>query len=126
MNKKIIFSPKAPEPVGPYSQAILANDTLYISGQIGLNAETRELITENLAREVEQVMKNIGFILAEAGMSYENIIKSSIYITDLNTSLLVNDIYGSYFRENPPARELLEVSWLPKDANVKISCIAVK
>jgi len=124
MNKQVIFSSKAPEPIGPYSQAILVKDTLFVSGQIGMNAESRELVTDNLADEVTQVMNNIGYILEEANMSFDNVVKSTIYINDMNIYLLVNEIYGSYFRENPPAREMVEVSWLPKDVNVEISCIA--
>jgi len=124
MSKKIIFSSKAPEPIGPYSQAVLANGTLYISAQLGMNASTRELVTDNLADEVVQIMDNIGYILEEANMSYDDIVKTTIYTNDMNTYLLVNDIYGSYFKGNLPAREMVEVSWLPKDVTVAISCIA--
>jgi len=126
MSKKIIFTNKAPHPIGPYSQAVLANDTLYISMQLPMNAKTRLLEMDSLEVQVEQVMYNIGVILEEVSMDYTNIVKSSIFITDMDNFLLINDVYAKYFKSHEPARELCEVSWLPKDVDVAISCIAVK
>ncbi|SFG65578.1 RidA family protein [Pontibacter chinhatensis] len=122
----IINSPKAPAPIGPYSQATLANGTLYVSGQIPLNQETGELVNSSIEEETHMVMKNLQFILAEAGMDFSNVVKCSIFVKDLNNFGRINETYGSYFTSNPPARETVEVSRLPKDVNVEISCIATK
>lgn len=126
MSKKIINSSMAPEPIGPYSQSVLAGNTLYVSGQIALNAETGEMDNEYIELETQRVMENIGAILEEAGMLYEHVVKCSIFLKNLNDFVKVNQVYGNFFKENPPARETVEVSRLPKDVNVEISCIAVK
>ena len=126
MSKQIITSALAPAPIGPYSQAVLKNDTLYISGQIAINTETGQIVTEDIAAETHQVMNNIKYILKEAGMDFSNIVKSSIFVKDLNNFVSINNVYGEYFLTNPPARETVEVSRLPKDVNVEISCIAIK
>ena len=125
MSKEIIFTPEAPAPIGPYSQAVKAGDTLYVSGQIPMDAETGEMINANITEETHQVMKNMDAVLAEAGLGFENVIKCSIFIKDMGQFGAINEAYGMYFKENPPARETVEVARLPKDVNVEISCIAV-
>lgn len=124
-DKKVIESNHAPKPIGPYSQAILVDRFLYISGQIALNKEAL-LITENIEDETHLVMKNLEAILMEAGMDFSNVVKCSIFVKDLNNFQVINEVYGSYFYDAPPARETVEVSRLPKDVNVEISCIAYK
>ncbi|WP_209399663.1 RidA family protein [Pseudozobellia sp. WGM2] len=125
--KKIINTSKAPAPIGPYNQAVLAGDTLYISGQIPMNAETGELVNGDIKAETTQSMENLKSILSEANMSFENVVKSSIFLKDMNQFSEVNEIYGSYFNaETAPARETVEVANLPKFVNVEISMIAVK
>ncbi len=123
--KKIINSSKAPAPIGPYSHSVLAGNMLFVSGQIALDAATGKLITEDIVKETNQVMQNLQHILAEAGAGFSNIVKCSIFVKDLNNFTTINEVYGSYFDEQPPARETVEVSRLPKDVNVEISCIAV-
>jgi 2-iminobutanoate/2-iminopropanoate deaminase len=125
MSKKIINSAKAPSPIGPYSQAVLAGNTLYVSGQIAIDATTGSLVTDDIVRETNQVMQNLKHILAEAGAGFSNIVKCTIFVKDLNNFSKINETYGSYFDHQPPARETVEVSRLPKDVNVEISCIAV-
>src|SRR5699024_6690187 len=111
-------------PIGPYNQAILHNDTLYISGQIAINPETGELVTDSLEEETVQVMKNLEAILAEAGMGFENIVKCSIFIADMSKFATINGIYGRYFSaESAPARETVEVACLPKNVQIEISAI---
>ncbi len=124
--KKAIQIAGAPAPLGPYSQAILKNDTLYVSGQIPLNPVTGELSTTSIEEATHQVLKNIEALLKEAGMNFENIVKCSIFLKDLNDFNLVNGIYGSYFNEIPPARETVQVAKLPLDVPIEISCIAIK
>ena len=124
--KTTIQTNNAPAPIGPYSQAIRAGGTLYVSGQIAIIPSTGELADGSIEAETEQVMKNIGAILDEAGMDYSNVVKCSIFVSDMNNFSRVNEIYGKYFTENPPARETVEVSALPKFVNVEISCIARK
>ncbi|TPE42773.1 RidA family protein [Pontibacter mangrovi] len=126
MAHTIINSTKAPAPIGPYSQATLANGTLYVSGQIALNAESGNLVNDSIENETHQVMQNLQAILAEAGMDFSNVLKCTIFVKDLNNFGKINETYGSYFTSNPPARETVEVSRLPKDVNVEISCIAAK
>ncbi|MBL6449697.1 RidA family protein [Fulvivirga sp. 29W222] len=126
MNRIIVNSKKAPAPIGPYSQAVMVNDTLYVSGQIALDAESGDLVTNNIEAETEKVMSNIAHILSEAGLDFTNVVKCSIFVADMNNFQLINSIYGKYFLQNPPARETVEVSQLPKSVNVEISCIAVK
>lgn len=125
MSKEIIFTSEAPAPIGPYSQAVKAGDTLYVSGQIPMDAETGEMINANITEETHQVMKNLDAILSEAGLDFSNVVKCSIFIKDMGQFATINEAYGMYFKENPPARETVEVARLPKDVNVEISCIAV-
>lgn len=125
MSKIIVNSPDAPAPIGPYSQAVKAGNTLYISGQIPFDQATGEMINENITEETHQVMKNLEAILSAAGMTFNNIVKCSIFIKDMNQFSTINEAYAVYFKENPPARECVEVARLPKDVNVEISCIAV-
>ena len=123
--KSIITSTQAPAPIGPYSQAVKAGNTLYVSGQIPFDRTTGEMINENITEETHQVMKNIDAILRQAGMGFENVVKCSIFIKDMEQFGTINEAYAMYFKENPPARETVEVAGLPKDVNVEISCIAV-
>jgi 2-iminobutanoate/2-iminopropanoate deaminase len=123
--KKSIQISGAPAPIGPYSQAILKNETLYISGQIPLNPKTGILIDESIEAATHQVMQNIGALLAEAGMNYEHVVKCSIFLKDMNAFSVVNEVYASYFSGNYPARETVQVSKLPLDVSVEISCIAI-
>jgi 2-iminobutanoate/2-iminopropanoate deaminase len=126
MSRQIINSKNAPAPIGPYSQAVLAGNTLFVSGQIAINPATGNLEQTDISQETHQVMKNLEAILSEAGMSFVNVVKSSIFVKDLNNFAAINQVYGEYFPSNPPARETVEVSRLPKDVNVEISCIAIK
>ena len=126
MDKKIINSSNAPEPIGPYSQSVLAGNLLFVSGQIAMNADTGKMETEYIELETQRVMENLGAILEEAGMNYENVVKCSIFLKNMDDFVRVNQVYGNFFTENPPARETVEVARLPKDVNVEISCIAVK
>lgn len=125
MSKSIIFSEKAPAPIGPYSQAIKAGNTLYVSGQIPINAENGKLVSDDIASETDQVMKNIWSILNAAGMDFGNVVKCSIFVTDMRDFSIVNAAYEKYFDNEPPSRETVEVAALPKGVNVEISCIAV-
>lgn len=125
MSKTVINSDQAPAPIGPYSQAIKAGNTLYISGQIPFDELTGEMINENITEETHQVMKNIEAILSAAGMTFAHVVKCSIFLKDLSQFDTVNDAYAMYFKHEPPARECVEVARLPKDVNVEISCIAV-
>jgi 2-iminobutanoate/2-iminopropanoate deaminase len=124
MAKQIIYSDNAPEPIGPYSQAIQAGNILFVSGQIALSNGT--LLNANIKDETSQVMKNLDAILKAAGLDFSNIVKCTIFLKNMGDFPQVNEVYGSHFKTNPPARETVEVSRLPKDANVEISCIAVK
>ena len=125
--KEIISTGKAPAPIGPYNQAVLSNGTLFISGQIAIDPETGTIISGAIAAETDQVMKNLKAILAAAGMDFENVVKTSIFIADMNDFAAINKVYGSYFDEaTAPARETVEVACLPKNVNVEISMIAVK
>lgn len=123
--KKIIESSLAPEPIGPYSQAVIANGTLYVSGQIPIDRSSGDLVSGTIEEETEQVMKNLGFILEEAGSGFDQVIKCSIFIKDMGDFAKINEVYGSRFPNNPPARETVQVSELPKGVNVEISCIAL-
>ena len=125
MKKTIIHTPKAPEPIGPYSQAIYKNGTLYVSGQIALNASSGELVTSNISLETHQVMKNIQAVLDAADLTFDNVVKCSIFCRNLEDFPQINEAYGHYFGDDAPARETIEVSRLPKNVNVEISCIAV-
>lgn len=125
--KRIINTHNAPAPIGPYNQAILSGDTLYISGQIPIDPKTGRLIENDIKEETRQVMKNLKAILTEAEMSFENVVKTSIFLADMNQFTQVNEVYASYFdTETAPARETVEVANLPKFVNVEISMIAIK
>lgn len=125
--KKIIFTEKAPAPIGPYNQAVLSGNTLYASGQIAINPASGELVTDNINNETKQVMENIAAILEAADMTFENVVKATIFIMDMNNFGAINTIYGSYFNEKTaPARETVQVACLPKNVNVEISIIAVQ
>lgn len=124
--KTIIRTSEAPAPIGPYSQAVKTANLLFISGQIALDPHSGELVGKDIASETKQVMKNIGAILKEAGMDFKSIVKSSIFLKDMNDFAKVNEVYGEFFSENPPARETVQVSRLPKDVNVEISIIAAE
>ena len=120
MEKKIINTTNAPAPIGPYNQAVLSNNTLYISGQVCIDPTTGSLKQRDIQEETHQVMHNLKAILAEAGMSFNNVVKTTIYLTDMNRFSEVNEIYGKYFEGNFPARETVQVSALPKFVNVEI------
>jgi 2-iminobutanoate/2-iminopropanoate deaminase len=126
MSKSVVYSDQAPEPIGPYSQAIQAGNMLFISGQIAIERSSGNIISADIESETRQVMVNLEKILKAAGFDFSNVVKSSIFLKDMNNFPKVNAIYGEYFKTNPPARETVEVSRLPKDVNVEISCIAVK
>src|SRR5258706_9686909 len=125
MSKTVVYSANAPEPIGPYSQAVLAGNLLFLSGQIALQKGTGNLLTGSITEETNQVMKNLEEILKAAGMNFSHVVKSTIFLKDMASFPLVNQVYGKYFPAEPPARETVEVSRLPKDANVEISCIAI-
>ncbi|MEP3389126.1 MAG: RidA family protein [Reichenbachiella sp.] len=125
MMKQIINSSKAPAPIGPYSQAVKAGSTLYISGQIPIDQASGNLVSGSIEEETKQVMKNLSYILEEAGLTFNDVLKCSIFVSDMGTFTQVNSVYGEYFGDNPPARETVEVSGLPKGVNVEISCIAL-
>jgi 2-iminobutanoate/2-iminopropanoate deaminase len=125
--KKIIFTEKAPAPIGPYNQAVLVGNMLYTSGQISINPLTNELVLDNIETETKQVMENLKAVLEAAEMTFENVIKVSIFISDMNNFSKINTIYGAYFNEaTAPARETVQVAGLPKNVNVEISAIAVR
>ncbi|BDB57490.1 RidA family protein [Flavobacterium ammonificans] len=125
--KTIIFTEKAPAPIGPYNQAVLTGNTLYTSGQIAINPSTGELVTDSIETETKQVMENLKAVLEAANMTFENVIKSTIFISDMNDFTAINSIYGAYFDEkSAPARETVQVAGLPKNVNVEISMIAVQ
>jgi 2-iminobutanoate/2-iminopropanoate deaminase len=125
--KKIIFTEKAPAPIGPYNQAVLVGNMLYTSGQIALNPLNNELVLDNIESETKQVMENLKAVLEAAEMTFENVIKVSIFISDMNNFSIINTIYGAYFNEsNAPARETVQVAGLPKNVNVEISVIAIR
>jgi len=124
--KKVISTKNAPAAIGPYSQAILSNNTLYCSGQIAINPATGNLIMENITAETTQVMQNISAVLTSADMDFSNVVKCSIFMKDMNDYAAINEVYAKSFGENPPAREAVQVSVLPKNVNVEISVIAVK
>jgi 2-iminobutanoate/2-iminopropanoate deaminase len=124
--KTIINTPNAPAPIGPYNQAVLVNNTLYTSGQIALDPNTMELVMDNIEVETHQVMENLKAVLQAANMDFSNVIKASIFISDMNDFAKINKVYGSYFDESTaPARETVQVAVLPKNVNVEISVIAV-
>jgi len=123
--KQIIFSPKAPAPLGPYSQAVKVGNTLYVSGQIAIDQETGQMVNSDIVAETHQVMKNMSYILDAAGLDFSHVVKCSIFVKDLANFQTINGVYGSYFNEaTAPARETVEVARLPKDVNIEISCVA--
>jgi 2-iminobutanoate/2-iminopropanoate deaminase len=122
--KRIIHTNQAPAPIGPYSQAVAFGDTLYVSGQIALHPQTGELLMETLQIETEQVMQNLKAVLHAAGSDFSQVLKSTIFLSDMAFFSEVNSIYANYFNENPPARETVQVAGLPKGVNVEISVIA--
>lgn len=126
MSKSVVYSENAPEPIGPYSQAIQAGNILFVSGQIAIQRTTGKIITTTIEEETNQVMENLGAVLQAAGMNFSNIVKTSIFLKNMDNFPQVNGIYGRFFAQDPPARETVEVARLPKDVNVEISCVAVK
>ena len=126
MSKSVVYSEHAPEPIGPYSQAIQSGNLLFVSGQIALQRSSGVMVTSSIEEETRQVMANIKAVLTAAGLDFSNIVKTSIFLKDMNNFPVVNQIYGTFFINTPPARETVEVSRLPKDANVEISCIATR
>jgi len=126
MAKEVVYSANAPEPIGPYSQAIKVGNMLFLSGQVAIQKPSGNVVTGNIVDESHQVMKNLSEVLKAGGMDFSNVVKSTIFLKDMNSFPKVNEVYGSYFKDQPPARETVEVSRLPKDVNVEISCIAMK
>lgn len=126
MAKQIIITKNAPAPIGPYNQAILAGNTLYVSGQIPLDPATGELVQGSVEEEAQLVMKNLEAVLSEAGFGFDNIVKTTIFLRNMADFAVVNEVYGSYFGEDAPARETVAVAGLPKNVNVEISVIAWK
>ena len=126
MSKTIIITPNAPSPIGPYNQAVLAGDTLYISGQVCIDAASGELKKKDIQEETHQVMHNLKAILHAAGLHFSNVVKTTIFITDMNQFGALNEVYGKYFESDFPARETVQVSALPKFVNVEISMIAIR
>jgi 2-iminobutanoate/2-iminopropanoate deaminase len=124
--KKIINTPNAPAPIGPYNQAILAGNTLYVSGQIPMNPETKELVNDSVENQTHQVMRNLQAILDEAEFEFDDVVKCSIFLSDMGNFPIVNEVYGSYFSDVFPARETVQVAKLPLGVDVEISAIAVK
>lgn len=125
MQKRILTTSKAPAPIGPYSQAVITGNILYTSGQIAIDPKTNELVTGNIEDETKMVMENLGAILKEAGLNFEHVVKTSIFISDMNNFAKINKVYGTYFDpDTAPARETVEVANLPKFVNVEISAIA--
>lgn len=123
--KKIIQIPGAPAPIGPYSQAVLVNNTLYISGQIPLNPMNGNLEVESVEIAAHRVLKNMKSLIEEAGMTLSNVVKCSIFLKNMDDFSIVNNVYATYFSENPPARETVQVAKLPLDVPIEISCIAI-
>jgi 2-iminobutanoate/2-iminopropanoate deaminase len=126
MSKTVVYSDKAPEPIGPYSQAIASGNMLFISGQIAIEKSSGKILTANIEVESEQIMRNLSEVLKAGGMDFSNVVKSTIFLKNMADFPKVNEVYGKYFPALPPARETVEVSRLPKDVNVEISCIAIK
>ncbi|UPK70596.1 RidA family protein [Chitinophaga filiformis] len=126
MEKQIINTKNAPAPIGPYNQAIQKGNLLFVSGQIALNPDTNQLVLDDIKTETHQVMKNLKGILSEAGMDFDNVLKTTIFIMNMNDFAQINEVYGSYFTGDYPARETVQVAALPKGVNVEISVIASK
>lgn len=126
MEKKIVTSKNAPEPIGPYSHGVMIGNTLYTSGQVAKDAVTGEMIQTDIKAETKKVMENLQAILTDAGMDFSHVVKTTIYCTDLGNFAAINEVYGSFFTANFPARETVQVVKLPLNANVEISVVAVK
>lgn len=124
--KKVISTPNAPEAIGPYSQAIIKNGILYTSGQIAIDPNTNNLVLDDIRTETEQVMKNLSAVLNASNMTFTDVLKCTIFLKDMNQYQEINEVYASFFDDNPPAREAVQVVRLPKDVNVEISLIASK
>jgi 2-iminobutanoate/2-iminopropanoate deaminase len=124
--KTVINTNSAPAPIGPYSQAIATGGFVFVSGQIPANPSTGEVVSGDIKAETKQVMENIKAVLAEAGLNFSNVVKTSIFLTDMQSFSHVNEVYGTYFTDQFPARETVQVAALPKNVNVEISVIAVK
>ncbi|HEY8781607.1 MAG TPA: RidA family protein [Mucilaginibacter sp.] len=124
--KTIVNTNNAPAPIGPYSQAVIAGDFVFVSGQVAINPSTGELILDDIKTETKQVMENIKAILIAAGVDFSNIVKTSIFLKDMQNFAHVNEVYGGYFKEHFPARETVQVAGLPKNVNVEITVIAIK
>lgn len=122
--KKVVETRNAPSAIGPYSQAIIHNDIVYCSGQIALNPDSMEVVTGGIEEQTKQVMRNLDAVLKAAGTGFQNVLKCSIFLDSMDNFPLVNEIYGSFFAENPPARETVAVKTLPKNVKIEISCIA--
>ncbi len=125
MLKQIITTDKAPKPIGPYNQAVIANGFLFISGQIAINPKTNESISGSIAEETKQVMENLAAIISEAKLTFEHVVKTTIFLSDMSLFAAVNEVYGSYFSGDYPARETVAVKTLPRNVNVEISMTAV-
>ena len=126
MSKSVVYSDQAPEPIGPYSQAIASGNMLFVSGQIAIQKSSGKILTGNITEETEQVMYNLSEVLKAASLDFSHVVKCTIFLKNMSDFPKVNEIYGKYFVNQPPARETVEVSRLPKDVNVEISCIAIK
>jgi 2-iminobutanoate/2-iminopropanoate deaminase len=124
MSKKIINTPHAPAPIGPYNQSVMANGFLFISGQIAINPSNGEMEATTITEETEQVMKNLDAILIEAGMTFSHVVKTTIFLSDMSHFSTVNEVYAKFFQSEHPARETVAVKGLPKGVNVEISMIA--
>jgi len=125
-SRSTVTTPLAPAAIGPYSQGILVGDRLYVSGQIAIDPETGSLIDGTVEEEAERVLDNIGAVLKAASMSFENVVRCEVFLTDMNDYAQVNEVYGRYFNEKPPARQAVAVAELPRNARLEISCIAVR
>lgn len=121
-----VETPRAPAAIGPYSQAILSGDTLYCSGQIAIDPDTGRMVTGSIEEEARQVLENLGAVLQGASMTFEDVVRCTVFLTDVNDYAQVNDVYGRYFNEAPPARQAVQVAALPREARVEVSCIAVR
>lgn len=124
MSKTVVFTPKAPAPIGPYNQAIKTGNLLFVSGQVAIDAQTGEMVTSTIKAETEQVLKNLFYVLSEAGTDFKHVVKTTIFLSSMDHFAAVNEVYGKYFEDGAPARETVAVAGLPKNANVEISCIA--
>ena len=125
-NRSIVRTPLAPAAIGPYSQGVLAGNTLYCSGQIAIDPKSGSMLTDSVEVETERVLDNLGAILKAASMSFDNVVRCTVYLTDINDYAQVNDVYSRYFNETLPAREAVQVAALPRNARVEISCVAVR